>query len=132
MRVETYTDDDGNRATARYYLKDTKWSKGECSGECRGEFHGSRCSRANPKYEYRGRMFCGTHHPPRMFERTIKRRVAWNTKYNAQRDRQDWRYAVDAWHAKAEKILRMIADGETNDPVGLAQMYIDERPEEPT
>jgi hypothetical protein len=39
---------------------------------------------------------------------------------------------VRKWEQEAIKYLKMIADEETNDPVGLAQMYLDERPKEPT
>lgn len=130
VRVETLKKD-GEAAVAHYYLKDNKHSKGKCAGQCSGEF--SRCwNKANPKNEYRGRLFCGIHFPPKVFDRTIKRKVAWRTKFDFEHLHNQWRYDLDDWHRKAEEILRKIADGETNDPVGLAQMYIEERPEEPT
>ncbi len=132
VRVETLRRD-GEAAEARYYLKDDKHTKGKCSGQCRGEYTHSRCwNKANPKYEYRGRLFCGTHHPPRIFERTIKRRVAWTTKFERGYARRNWMYDVDAWHREAEAILQKIADGNVNDAVGLAQMYLETKPKEPS
>jgi hypothetical protein len=97
---------DGDRCVAY------RWESGQCPNK--------------GKFEFESFNFCGLHYPPKLFEK-IKARIEQNRIEQVTRDfyedRRSWRSKCDTQMIKA---LKEIANGALNDPVGYAQLIIQE------
>lgn len=111
---------------ARYYIEGGQ--PGKCCGYISGDVSGGHQCYRNAKYDYRGHKFCGTHYPPKVFERAQKREEKWRRKWQAEKSRWDYQKAMREWKERVITAFEEIAKGELNDPAGYAAMILDEKP----
>jgi len=102
------------------------------NGKCAAHLWDSGQCGNTGKLEFEGLKFCGHHYPPKIYQKRLAR-DEWSRIESATRryynDRSDWSHKRD--RALIDALIE-IANAHLNDPVGFAQMKIEEwREQEP-